>query len=152
MNTTRTVVDHVILFQICFAGFSQGTFRLNFSQPIVTQRTSHTVATWLCLQCLQVWVGSSSSWGLQHVWRFLLCHLQESNFCFLPEKTAVNHVTKQGTRPFLQGALIGFKFNFNSSRLSHDIQSPGVTLSTITFQTKTWLIKPHRETGAIWTE
>ena len=41
------------------------------------------------------------------------------------------------------------KVNFNSLRLSGDIQSPGMTLAIITFQRKTRLINPHLKMGAI---
>ena len=44
-----------------------------------------------------------------------------------PGKTAMDHVSKQGTRPFLQGLLLASKVNLNSLRLSGDIQSPSMT-------------------------
>ena len=82
-------------------------------------------------------------------WDSFLAIFQESNLRSLPGKTAVNQVTKQGLRRFLQRVLSASKANLNSLKLSGDIQSLGTTLSVVTFQTKTWLIKPHLETDTI---
>ena len=49
---------------------------------------------------------------------------------------------------FSKEISLASKINLNSLRLSGDIQSPGMILSVMTLQTKTWLIKPHLETGA----
>ena len=50
---------------------------------------------------------------------------------------------------FSKGLLLASKVSLNSLRLPGDTQSPGMTLSIMTFQTETWWIKPLLETGAI---
>lgn len=44
---------------------------------------------------------------------------------------------------FFQEAFIGCEVNLNSLILSGDIQSPNMSLLIMTFQSKTWLLKPQ---------
>ena len=99
------------LFQICFAGILQETFRLSFSQPLRAQKPSHTAAIWPCLKYPLVWVDSSSSWGPQNVLGFLPCHLSGKQPSFLTWKDGQEprDQARRPAGPFLQGALTGFE-------------------------------------------
>ena len=59
----------------------------------------------------------------------------------------MSHMNKQGTGPFLQGALIGSKVRLYSLNFFADVQSLGMFLLDMTFQSKSWLINPQLETG-----
>lgn len=74
-------------------------------------------------------------------WGFFFAIAQESKLCSFPGKTAMNQLTKQGTKLFPKVLThIGFRF-------SSDIQSPGMILSDKTLQSKSWLTKLSLETG-----
>lgn len=55
------------------------------------------------------------------VLKFICCHLSGKRCLFLPGKITMNHVTKQGIRPFLQMAFnwlqLPLRINLNSIRL-----------------------------------
>ena len=109
MNTTRIVVDH--------AGSSKSALLKFYKEPsdwgLVSLSGQRSQATQLpygfaCNTYRFGWIPQVLEVSKMSLDSFLAI-FQECPFWCLHAKTAISHVTKQGIRPFLQGALTGFK-------------------------------------------
>ena len=91
----------------------------------------------------QVLKVSNMSWGS------FLAIFQESNLHSLLGKTAINHTTKRGIRPFLQGALMGFENQLKFLKAFWRHPASGQDSFDHDIPEKDLVNKPQLETGSI---
>ena len=146
---TRIVIDHISFFKFSLLEF----YKESSDWALVTHSRYRSQATELPSGFGAIPIGLG---GFPKFWRSPIC-LQVLSLPSFMKATFILHLERipwtiwprKEPDHFSKELLLAWKVNINSLSFSGGIQIPGMTLSIMTFQTNTWLLKPQLETSPI---